>query len=72
MFHYGHYLAGYCNDLGKKIHVVYGNIAIVDGPVPKWYVKSRNLKLWKSSGRPTVVDNDQIELLIKINPSHMT
>lgn len=61
----------------KKICAVYGDCAIAKrSTVRKWFARFRSgnfdLEDRERSGRPAVVDDDQIETLIKNNPGHST
>ena len=58
-------------EMQKKICAVYGEGAVTDSTCQKWFVKFRagdfSLKHVPWSGRPVVVDSNQIETLIENN-----
>lgn len=60
----------------QTIYTVYGGFAISEDTLCKWLpmFKSGNfdLKVKELPGIPSVVDDNQIEKLIKNNPGHMT
>ncbi|KAM0730355.1 Histone-lysine N-methyltransferase SETMAR [Formica fusca] len=60
----------------KKICAVYGNDAIAESTVRKWFARFRignfDLEDRERSGKPAVVDDDQIVTLIENNPRHTT
>jgi len=60
----------------KKICIAYGDSAVGESTVRKWFTRFRNgnfdLEDRERSGRPAIVDDDQILTLIKNNPRHTT
>jgi len=60
----------------KKICIVYGDSAVAESTVRKWFTRFRNgnfdLENRERSDRPAVVDDDQILTLIENNPRHTT
>ncbi|KAG5325309.1 SETMR methyltransferase, partial [Pseudoatta argentina] len=60
----------------KKICAIYGNGIVAESTARKWFArfKSGNFDLEdrKRSGRPVVVNDDQIVTLIENNPRHTT
>ncbi|XP_036360306.1 histone-lysine N-methyltransferase SETMAR-like [Octopus sinensis] len=62
--------------IAKKICAVYRDGIIAANTVRKWFARFRtktfDLENRELSGRPTVVDNEQIKTLIKNNSCHIT
>jgi len=60
----------------KKICIVFGNNAVAESLVRKWFTHFRNsnfdLENRERSGRPAVIDDDQILTLIENDPRHTT
>ncbi|XP_018366071.1 PREDICTED: histone-lysine N-methyltransferase SETMAR-like [Trachymyrmex cornetzi] len=60
----------------KKICAIYGNGTVAESTVRKWFARFRSdnfdLEDRERSGRPAVVDDDQIVTLIENNPRHTT
>jgi len=57
------------------LYIVYGDNIVAENTIRKWFTRFRNgnfdLEDRERSGRPAVVDNDQILTLIENNPRHM-
>jgi len=60
----------------KKICIVYGDSAVAESTVRKWFTRFRNdnfdLENRERSSRLAVIDDDQILTLIENNPRHTT
>jgi len=56
----------------NKIYVVYGEGAVSERTVRKWFAGDFNLEDQERPGRPSTTDEDQIKTLIENNPCYTT